>query len=202
MIKIYGYMQSGNCYKTALTCALLDIPYEWITIDILTRENRAPEFLAKNPSGKIPFMEIDAAGDKSLTESNAMVNYLARNSALMPTDNYEIAKVEQWQFFEQYSHEPNIAVARFIAKYLGLPNNRRDEYEAKQIGGNKALATMEAQLQQTPFLTGDKMTTADISLYGYTHVADEGGFELSQYPAIQTWLQRIALQPNYISMSD
>ena len=110
------------------------------------------------------------------------------------------AKILQWQFYEQYSHEPYIAVARFIAKYLGLPDDRKADYEAKQVGGHKALAVMEKQLEQTRYLVGDKLTTADIALYGYTHVAHEGGFDLSQYPAIERWVQRIQAESKYVGM--
>lgn len=135
-----------------------------------------------------------------LTESNAILNYLAAESDLLPTDAFELAKVQQWQFFEQYSHEPYIAVARFIAKYLGLPENRRADYESKHQGGYKALAVMEKQLSKTPFLAGDKFTTADISLYAYTHVAHEGGFELTEYPKILAWLANIKTMPNYLNI--
>ena len=119
---------------------------------------------------------------------------------MLPSGDFELAKVQQWQFFEQYSHEPFIAVARFIAKYLGLPEDRRAEYESKQEGGRKALSVMESQLEETPYLVGGQLTTADISLYGYTHVAHEGGFDLSDYPAIQAWIDRIASHPQYEGM--
>lgn len=139
-------------------------------------------------------------GGQCLAESNAIINYLATGSSLLPTDSYALAKVQQWQFFEQYSHEPYIAVARFIAKYLGLPESRKDEYLAKQLGGHQALLVMEKQLQTTPFLVGDELTTADISLYAYTHVAGEGGFNLEKYPAIKKWLTRIESYPQYMAM--
>ena len=116
-------------------------------------------------------------------------------------DAFQIAKVQQWQFFEQYNHEPFIAVARFIAKYLGLPDDKRAEYESKQKGGHRALKIMDARLQASPYLVGDHLTTADISLYGYTHVAGEGGFDLSLYPAIEAWIERISMHPKYIGMS-
>jgi glutathione S-transferase len=125
---------------------------------------------------------------------------LASESDLLPKDSFQLAKVQQWQFFEQYSHELFIAVARFIAKYLGLPEARRADYESKQQGGNKALSVMEAQLIKTPYVADDKLTTADIALYGYTNVAHEGGFDLSKYPAIQLWLDRIASNPKYVGM--
>ncbi len=198
-MKIYGDIQSGNCYKIKLLCSLLEIKHEWVPVDILAGDTANPEFLGKNPNGKIPLLELDDG--RCLSESNAILNFLAAGSELLPTDIFALAKVQQWQFFEQYSHEPYIAVARFIAKYLGLPDNRRAEYEAKQTGGHKALSVMEKQLADSPYLTGDSLTTADISLYGYTHVAHEGGFDLGQYPAISAWVKRIQSLDNYIGMS-
>jgi len=198
-MKIYGDIQSGNCFKVKLLCALLAIEHEWLHVDILVGETRASDFLRKNPNGKIPLLEL--ADGRLLSESNAILNYLAFGSELLPQDRFQLAKVQQWQFFEQYSHEPFIAVARYIAKYLGLPEARRVEYESKQQGGHKALSVMENQLTQTPYLTGDTLTTADIALYGYTHVAHEGGFELANYTAIQSWLDRIAAKPKYVGMT-
>jgi glutathione S-transferase len=154
--------------------------------------------LKKNPNGKIPLLELDSG--ETLSESNAIINYLAFGSDLYPNDRLAQARVLQWQFFEQYSHEPFIAVARFINKYLGLPADKAEEYAAKQTGGHKALQVMERQLAQTPFLTGENATTADVTLYGYTHVADEGGFELETYPAIRAWLDRVAELPNFRPM--
>lgn len=198
-MKIYGDEQSGNCYKIQLLCALLNIAHEWIGIDILAGDTKAASFLAKNPNGKIPLLELDDG--RVLSESNAIVNYLAAGSPLLPTEAYALAKTQQWQFFEQYSHEPYIAVARFIAKYLGLPEHRRADFESKQAGGNKALAVMESQLSKTPFLVGDSLTTADICLYAYTHVAHEGGFDLQTFPAVRRWLKQIAELPGYRAMA-
>jgi glutathione S-transferase len=197
-VKIFGDIRSGNCYKVKLLCALLKIEHEWIVIDVFNGESGAADFLAKNPNGKIPLLEL--ADGRCIWESNAIVNYLAFESKYLPTDRYGLAKVQQWQFFEQYSHEPYIAVARYIAKYLGLPDDGRADYESKQAGGHKALTIMEQQLKETPFLVGQNLTTADITLYGYTHVAHEGGFDLSIYPAIQAWINRIASLPNYVGM--
>ena len=198
MIKVYGDIQSGNCYKIKLLCSLLQIEHEWIHIDILAGDTKQEAFLSKNPNGKIPLLAL--SNDRYLTESNAIMNYLAAGSDLLPTDNFELAKVQQWQFFEQYSHEPFIAVARFIAKYLGLPDTHKAEYEAKHQGGYKALSVMEEQLSKTPYLVGQQQTTADIALFAYTHVADEGGFDLKDYPAILAWINRIKKHPNYINM--
>lgn len=197
-MKIYGDYQSGNCYKLHLVCNLLDIPHTWVNVNILKGEQKSPSLLEKNPNAKIPFLELDDG--RCLSESNAILNYLAHGTELLPTDAFTLAKVAQWQSFEQYSHEPYIAVARFIRKYLGLPEERRAEYEAKQAGGHKALAVMEAQLQKTPYLVGDQVTTADISLFAYTHVAEEGGFSLNDYPAIRDWLNRITELPGFTPM--
>jgi len=198
MYKVYGDIQSGNCYKIKLLMSHLEIEHEWIEVDILQGETRTDEFLAKNPNGKIPLLE--ASSGQCLSESNAILNYLAQGTSYLPNDAWARANVLSWQFFEQYSHEPNIAVARFIAKYLGLPDERRAEYEAKQEGGYKALGVMEQQLVETPFLVGDSMTIADISLYAYTHVAHEGGFDLADYPAIQSWFARIVGHPRHTSI--
>lgn len=196
---IYGDIQSGNCYKVKLLTSLLDIDHEWVDVDILASETQTESFLSKNPNGKIPLLELDDG--TFISESNAILNYLVSGTSLVGTCRYSSAKVLQWQFFEQYSHEPFIAVARFIAKYLGLPEERKAEYIAKQLGGHKALKVMEEQLQCTAYLVGSELTIADISLYGYTHVADEGGFELSQYPSIQQWIARIQANPKYIGMA-
>ena len=182
-----------------LLCSLLEIKHEWIEVDILAGETGENSFLVKNPNGKIPLLELEDG--RCLSESNAILNYLAHGSNLLPTDKFTLAKVQQWQFFEQYSHEPFIAVARFIAKYLGLPEDRRADYESRQEGGVKALNVMESQLLKTPYLAGGELTTADLSLYGYTHVADEGGFDLSGFSAIQRWIRDIASMPNYVDMN-
>ena len=199
-MRIYGDIHSGNCYKIKLLCSLLSIQHRWIAVDILNGETQTPEFLQMNPNGKIPLLVIDDG--EYLAESNAILFYLARNSYLLPEDDLPLARVLQWQFFEQYSHEPYIAVARFIARYLGLPEDRKLEYENKQIGGYRALDVMELRLQKGLFLVGNECTIADISLYAYTHVAGEGGFDLSRYPAILAWLKRIQSLDGYIGMED
>ncbi len=197
-MKIYGDIHSGNCYKLKLLCSLLSIPHRWIAVDILNGETQTPEFLQMNPDGKIPLLVVE--GGECLAESNAILFYLAQNSHLLPEDDLQLARVLQWQFFEQYSHEPYIAVARFIARYLGLPEDRKEEYENKQVDGYRALDVMELSLRRGQFLVGNQCTIADISLYAYTHVADEGGFDLSQYPAILEWLKRIQSLDGYIAM--
>jgi len=197
-VKIYGDIQSGNCYKIKLLTSLLEIEHEWIEVDILASETHSESFLKMNPNGKIPLLELD--NGTYISESNAILNYLAYGSDLVGHCRFSRAKVLQWQFFEQYSHEPFIAVARFISKYLGLPKERKAEYAAKHAGGHKALSVMEEQLHLTPFLVGEDITIADISLYAYTHVAHEGGFDLSAYPSIRRWIDRIQSHPKYVGM--
>ena len=197
-VKIYGDIQSGNCYKVKLLASFLDTKHEWIDVDILAKETQTDLFLKMNPNGKIPLLELDDG--TYISESNAILNYLAFETPLGGNTRFITSKILEWQFFEQYSHEPYIAVARFISKYLGLPEDRITEYKSKQLGGHKALQVMEEQLQQTPYLVGSEITIADISLYGYTHVAHEGGFDLSEYPSIQQWIEKIQSNPKYIGM--
>jgi glutathione S-transferase len=199
-MKIYGDIRSGNCYKLKLAASLLELEHTWIHVDILNGETRTPAFLSMNPNGKIPVIELHPG--QYLAESNAILWHLGHGSRLVPADGFLQAKTLEWMFFEQYSHEPYIAVARFIASYLGLPDERRAEYEAKQVGGHNALGVMERRLAMTPFLVGETLTIADVALYAYTHVADEGGFDLTHYPAIQEWLRRIAAEPGHVSMAD
>ena len=198
MYKVYGDLVSSNCFKVKLLLSLLGIEHEWIHVDILKGETRTAEFVRKNPNHKLPLLELE--NDRYLAESNAILNYLATDSDYLPTDPYQRALVLQWQFFEQYSHEPFIAVARFINKFQGMPAEREAEYHSKQEGGHKALAIMEQQLANSPFLVGESATIADISLYGYTHVAHEVGFALDDYAAIRGWLGRIEALPGYVSM--
>ncbi|MFI8383767.1 glutathione S-transferase family protein [Pseudomonas sp. NPDC079086] len=200
MVKVYGDYRSGNCYKIKLMLHLLDQPYEWIAVDILKGETQSDAFLAKNPNGKIPVLELEDG--TCLWESNAILNFLADSSEFLPTEPRLRTQVLQWQFFEQYSHEPYVAVARFIQLYQGLPEARRSEYEECHVRGYKALKVMEKQLQRTAYLVGEEFSIADIALYAYTHVADEGGFDLTPYPAIRTWLERVASHPRYVGMLD
>lgn len=141
-----------------------------------------------------------ASNGQTISESNAIINYLAIASKLFPVDPFTIAKIQQWQFFEQYSHEPFMAVARFINKYLGLPKDRQQEYEVKQLGGHKALQIMEEQLTKTDYLVGNNMTVADITLFAYTHVAPEGGVLLNDYPYIREWIARVEANDGHIKM--
>ncbi|WP_044870199.1 glutathione S-transferase family protein [Pseudomonas sp. LFM046] len=200
MYKVYGDYKSGNCYKVKLILNLLGLPYQWVPVDILKGETQSPEFLEKNPNGKIPVLELEDG--TTLWESNAILNFLAEGTDLLPAEPRLRTQVLQWQFFEQYSHEPYVAVARFIQLYQGMPEDRLEEYKVCHVRGQKALKVMEKQLQRTPYLVGDQYSIADIALYAYTHVAHEGGFDLSGYPAILAWLDRVASHPRHVGMFD
>lgn len=199
MYKVFGDMLSGNCYKIKLLMQFLGIQHEWIHIDILANETHTSEFQRMNPNTRIPVVEL--ANNQYLWESNAILNYFAEGTAFLPSERYARATVLQWQFFEQYSHEPYIATARYINKYLGLPKEREAEYHGKQTGGHKALAVMDNHLAKHPFFLGHQATIADISLYAYTHVADEGGFDLAKYTHIQRWFKDFERIPGYLKMS-
>ncbi|MCK9192551.1 MAG: glutathione S-transferase family protein [Nevskia sp.] len=198
MIQLYGFTGSGNCYKPALLMQQLQLPFTWIEVNILNGESRTPEFLAKNANGKIPLLEPEPG--HFLAESNAMLCYLAEGSRFFPADRWQRAKILEWLFFEQYSHEPYIATVRFWVHY----QKRGDELAVKiaetMPRGYAALAVMEQQLSQTPFLAGAEYSIADIALFAYTHVADQGGFDLTPYPAVQAWLHRVMTQPGYVPM--
>ncbi|UZJ58939.1 glutathione S-transferase family protein [Pseudomonas sp. KU26590] len=200
MYKVYGDYNSGNCYKIKLMLNLVGAEYEWVPVDILKGETETEAFLAKNPNGKVPVLELEDG--TCLWESNAILNFLAEGTPYLLTEPRLRTQMLQWQFFEQYSHEPTLAVARFIQFYLGMPEERMEEYHSLHRRGNKALKVMEQQLLRTPFLVGDSFSIADIALYAYTHVADQGGFDLAQFPAIQAWLARVKEQPGYVGMLD
>ncbi|MGC8100339.1 glutathione S-transferase family protein [Metapseudomonas otitidis] len=198
MYKVYGDVISGNCYKVKLILELLGQPYQWVPVDILKGETQSEAFLALNPNGKIPVLELEDG--TTLWESNAILNFLAEGSDLLPTEPRLRTQVLQWQFFEQYSHEPYVAVARFIKRYQGMPAERAEEYQVCLVRGYKALRVMEQQLSRTPYLVGDTYSIADIALFAYTHVAEEGGFDLSGFPAIQAWMARVAAHPRHVSI--
>ncbi|MCS3468277.1 glutathione S-transferase [Pseudomonas sp. JUb42] len=200
MYKVYGDYNSGNCYKVKLMLNLLGAEYQWVDIDILKGETETEFFLEKNPNGKVPVLELEDG--TCLWESNAILNFLADGSHYLPSEPRLRTQVLQWQFFEQYSHEPYVAVARFIQFYLGLPEERLAEYRKMHKAGYRALNVMEQQLKRTPFLVSDTFSIADIALYAYTHVAHQGGFDLAAYPAIQQWLERVSQQPGYVGMLD
>jgi len=183
VIKVYGDLRSGNCYKVKLLMHLLDIEHQWIHVDILNKETHTAAFKAINPNAKIPTLVTESG--ESLWESNAILNYLADGTAFIPSKKFVRSQVLQWQFFEQYSHEPYVAVARYIKLYLDLPKDREAEHASKVAG-----------------LVADMYSIADISLYAYTHVAHEGGFDLSQYPGIQAWIERIESKLKHRTMYD
>ncbi len=200
MLRVYGDGRSGNCYKIQLLLSWIDTDYEWVEVDIMAGATRTPEFASMNSNAKIPVLEY--APGKFLAESNAILHYLADGTEFLPEDRLARAEILQWQFFEQYSHEPCIAVARFIAKYLGLPEARRADYESRQPGGHKALGIMERHLARAPYFVNRVPTIADISLFAYTHVAHEGGFDLGGYPAVRDWISRIQRLPRHVPMAD
>ncbi len=200
MYKVYGDYNSGNCYKVKLLLNIVKAKYEWIPVNILEGETQTEAFLVKNPTGKTPVLELEDG--TCLWESNAILNFLADGTPYLPTEPRLHTQMLQWQFFEQYSHEPAIAVARFIQFYLGLPEERLEEYRSLHERGYKALKVMEQQLLGTAFLLGEQFSIADITLYAYTHVAHQGGFDLTQFPAIERWLERITQQPGYVAMLD
>lgn len=195
---VYGDEKSASYYKIELACALLNIDDKWIDVDIMAGEFKTAAFKALNSNAKIPLLVIN--NGQTISESNAIVNYLAFNSPPLSSERFVFAKVQQWQFFEQYSHEPYIAIARFINKYLGMPSDRKTEHSAKQSGGRKALTVMNEQLAHSNFIAGEPLSCADISLFTYTHVADEGGFDLSTYPNIQAWIKRILAHTSFVAM--
>ncbi|MDX1480364.1 MAG: glutathione S-transferase family protein [Woeseiaceae bacterium] len=198
-IRFYGDSRSGNCFKLKLACAELEIDYDWEEVDILAGETRTPEFLARNANGKIPLAELPDG--RYLAESNAILSYLADGTPLGGTDRWARAEILQWLFFEQYSHEPNIATSRFIIRYLGNPPDRQAALAEKQSAGYRALDVMERRLDDRAYFVGEAFTIADIGLFAYTHVADEGGFSLDGYPGIRRWIERIRGRERFVSMT-
>lgn len=189
MIKVYGDLKSGNCFKVKSILDLTGTAYEWVVTDVMKSETRTPEFLAKNPNGRIPLVEFDDG--TFLPESNAALYYFAQGSDYWPNDARAQAEVLQWMFFEQYSHEPFIATSRFWLKFLNQPDEYADKLAEAQPKGYAALDVMEKALQGNTFLTGSKATIADLALFAYTHKAHEGGFSLGDYTGIRAWIERI-----------
>ena len=198
MYRLYEFASSGNCYKLRLAMAQLGVPVERVEKDITRGETRSDDFLAINPNGRIPVL-VTPEG-RALPESNAALWYLARDSQLMPVDAFEQAQVLQWMFFEQYNHEPNIATSRYWLHVLGEPEKYADALQEKQQKGHEALAVMERHLQAEPFFVGRRYSIADIALYAYTHVADEGGFSLQAYPGVRAWLDAVRGQPGHVPL--
>jgi len=199
-MKLYDDPMSGNGYKARLLLAHLALPYQYVPIDILRGESRTKEFLTKNLNGRIPVLELDDGS--YLPESNAIIFFLSQGTTYWPSDVFLQAQVMQWLFFEQYSHEPNIATLRFLLKNKILEDTpfNRELLAQKQRLGNQALSVMNEHLVTRPFFVGGRYTIADIALYAYTHVASEGGFELSQYPAVVAWLQRVREQVGHVTI--
>ena len=184
MIKIYGDSNSGNCLKVKWVCDRVARPYRWVEVDMLKGETRTAQFLKLNGAGQVPVVEFDDG--RTLAQSNAIIRYLASGSDLIPSDAFAAAKMDEWLFWEQYSHEPYVAVCRFQMRYLGKPVSELDPDKVKR--GYAALARMEGQLSATRFLVGDVVSLADVALVAYTRVAHEGGFQLDGYAAIRRWI--------------
>jgi glutathione S-transferase len=195
-VVLYNSAVSGNCYKVRLLLAQLGLEYETVEVSVVDRSNRAELLGDLNPGLRVPTLVLDDG--RPLAESNAILWYFGDGTPYVPEDPYERAQVLQWQFFEQYSHEPYVAVARFWKTYSGQPERFDRQRDRLLAGGYAALDAMETHLADRGFLVGDRYTLADMSLYAYTHVAHEGGFELERYPAIRSWLERVAEQPGHI----
>jgi glutathione S-transferase len=193
---LYDNAVSGNAYKVRLLLGLLGIDYERVQLSVVDRSNREEVLGGKNPALRIPVLEFDDG--TTLAESNAILCYLAEGTAYMPTVPLARARVLQWMFFEQYDHEPNIAVARFLLHYADSSEPKL--IAAKQEGGKRALAAMERRLAEHDFLVGGTYTVGDIALYGYTHVADEAGLSLDHYPGVSRWVERVSAQPGHVTI--
>ena len=199
MLRLYDYLESGNAYKVRLVLAQLGLAFERIEIDIMKGESRTPAFLAKNPNGRIPLLELDDG--TFLAESNAIIYYLVEGTSLLPADRLGRAQALQWMAFEQYCHEPNIATSRFWLHHAELTPERKAALAQKQPLGYAALDVMEGHLARRAFFVGERYSIADVALYAYTHVADEGGFDLGRYPAIDGWLGRVRAQPGHVPIT-
>ena len=199
MLRLYDNHTSGNGYKPRLLLAHLGIAYDHVEIDLLNGESRTAAFLAKNPNGRIPVLELEDG--TCLAESNAILFYLAESSRFLPSERLARAFTLQWMFFEQYSHEPYIAVARHWIQHVGMTDEQHAQLPAKQEGGRAALAVMEGHLGGVDWFGGQAMTIADIALFAYTHVAGEGGFDLDACPAVRAWLKRVAAEPGHVPMN-
>jgi glutathione S-transferase len=198
MLTLYDYLDSGNGYKCRLILALRNIDYTRVELDLDKGETRKADFLAKNPNGRIPALELEDG--TVLPESNAILYYLADGSRYLPTERLSRAQVMQWLFFEQYSHEPYVATPRWIIRHLGRDHPRMKEMPERLEKGRAAFGVMEQHLTQHDFFVGNSYTIADIALYAYTHRAQEGDHDLSPYPRLRAWLDRVAAQPGHIKM--
>jgi glutathione S-transferase len=198
MLTLFDYLDSGNGYKIRLLLAQLNKSYRWVELDIMEGKTRTAEFLAKNPNGRIPAIEEDG---RYLAESNAILIYFAEGTAFLPADRFSRAQVFQWLFFEQYSHEPYVATPRFIVKHLAADHPRQAELPKRLEQGRAALGVMESHLKTRKFFVDEKYSIADIALYAYTHVSHEGGHDLSPYPGVRAWIDRVGAQPGYVPIT-
>jgi len=200
MFRLYDYLPSGNGYKCRLVLKQLHLEYELTQIDIMKGASRTPEFLAMNPNGRIPLLEVPGRG--YLPESHAIISFLAEGSHLIPTDSFDRARMWQWLCFEQYHVEPNIGTVRF---WISILHKTRAELGEKLIekkkSGYAALDVLEESLRGRTYLVGEKYSLADISLFAYIHVAHEGGFDLAPYPNVRGWLDRVASQPGWVPIT-
>lgn len=199
-LRLFDFLPSGNGYKIRLLLTQLGIPFERINLDITKGETRSPDFLSKNPNGKIPVLEVQPG--QYLAESNAILIYLSEGTEYLPYDRWQRAQVLQWLFFEQFSHEPYIASPRFWISILKTHEEHQAEIEKRHQQGYAALRLMENHLQTNNFFVGGRYSIADISLFAYTHVAPEGGYDLTPFPAIGAWVDRIKSQPGYIDITE
>ncbi len=196
MLVLHDNLGSGNAYKVRLLLSQLERPFRRIEYDVTKSETRTPEFLARNPDGRIPLLEFPDG--RFLAQSNAILFYLAQGTSYLPDDDFAQAQVLQWMFFEQYSHEPYVAVARYWLHFLGPGQYQQEQLEEKWQKGHQALGVMEQRLAQADYLVNDSYSIADIALYAYTHVADEAEMDLGPYPGIRRWLDRVAEQPGHV----
>jgi glutathione S-transferase len=194
--QVHGVASSGNCYKVRLALEQLNLSYEWHEVDMMNGATQTEAFRRLNPNGKVPVLQFEDS--TCLFESDAILYYLAENTPLLPPERLARAQVLQWMFFEQYSHEPNIAVARFILQFLRQPDDPR--LPEKTAGSYRVLDVMEAHLTTRTYFVGERYSIADIALYAYTHVADQANLDLSRYPAIRAWLARVKSQPRHVDM--
>jgi glutathione S-transferase len=199
---LHQMQMSGNCYKIRLAARQLGIPIALRDYPLMTGETRKPDFLRLNPNGRVPLLELDDG--RTLAESGAILSYLTEGTHLQPTDKWARAQMLQWMFFEQYSHEPYIAVVRFLVAYANkeLLEKRRPDLPRLIESGRAALGVMETHLSHNDWFAGGAYSLADIALYGYTHCASEGGFELGRYPRVRAWLDRVAAVPGHIPLSE
>jgi len=195
MTTVYGFSVSGNCHKVRLLLEQLEQPYGWVEVDSSAGETRTPEFLARNPNAKVPVLELDDG--RTLPESNAILCWLADGTPFLPEDRWQRAQALRWMFFEQYSHEPYVAVARFICGWTPADSPRRADLPRLRERGHQALAVMERHLASNRWFTGPQYGVADIALFAYTSVAHHGGIALDGYPALRDWLARVAATPRF-----